>query len=1001
VIAFLKSKRTERLVAMVLVPILLLYALWLPPVSIGERLFGADYSTITPAEGGTVMGPAGASLQVPGGAVEKRTRIRIKSLSDTSLSALALGNPGFFASADSKEMVDVKADSAEHVALQSLPADVANFAPFYRIDVRGDAPKGGLFSAPVPYELANVERADVFGWDGQAWQWLPSQATPDGLTLHVELSGLPTLLMVAETQAMGSRVAVGASGTDTTVPDDLDPTYVNLEGFYLKGDGSIDDSDAPAPASVPAAPVILSISNVIDGVARSDLTDNILVSSDAIGQHVDNILALAASYSATGVEIAYSGIDPALREDLNTFVAQLGTALRGQGRLLTIRVDAPRKGGESWDTGAYDWPALSRSADLVRLPVMTSPDAYADGADMDSLLTWATGMMDRRRIDLAIDAHARMQSGGRLERLSYSQALGLLAQEIESENADGELLPGEVIRLGLADSGSALLGYHSASQIYTFELSGAGTVWLENAASVARKLQFVDRYALGGVSVSAMLDRGNDPEVMRIVRTFREDQPREPRFALVWTAEDGTGRVLTRQVKSLDNAAWAWRAPRDPGSYVIKASISDDGGETALDAGSQLAVVVPTLTLTPTPEPSPTVEPSPTAAPTNTPAPSPTPDPNAPPTATPQPAAPAPAPAVAAGSAGRGFGYGIQVHMVDQGDVGRILDHVQMLGFGWVKQQVEWKLFNPAPGQYNWGALDHIVEACNARGLRIMFSVVKAPKWARPGHTDFSVEGPPADPQTYAAFVGAMAERYRGRVHAYEIWNEQNLHYEWGNEPIDAARYMQLLRLAYNAIKAQDRNATVVSGALTPTGAPPPWAIDDMTYLDQMYRHGLKNYCDAVGAHPSGYNIPPNVPWPGYNDPTAGFRGPFEGPGAGHPSWSFQSTMTGYRNIMLRHGDGAKRIWPTEFGWASVENLGVPPAHGYEYAADNTEAEQAQYLVQAYQMARSWGWSGPMFTWNLNFAPVAGNAWEGSAFGIVRGDWSPRPAFHALRDMPK
>jgi hypothetical protein len=42
-----------------------------------------------------------------------------------------------------------------------------------------------------------------------------------------------------------------------------------------------------------------------------------------------------------------------------------------------------------------------------------------------------------------------------------------------------------------------------------------------------------------------------------------------------------------------------------------------------------------------------------------------------------------------------------------------------------------------------------------------------------------------------------------------------------------------------------------------------------------------------------------------------------------------------------------------------------------------------------------------MFLWNLNFAPAAGNAWEGSAFGIVRGDWSTRPAYDALKNMAK
>jgi len=52
-------------------------------------------------------------------------------------------------------------------------------------------------------------------------------------------------------------------------------------------------------------------------------------------------------------------------------------------------------------------------------------------------------------------------------------------------------------------------------------------------------------------------------------------------------------------------------------------------------------------------------------------------------------------------------------------------------------------------------------------------------------------------------------------------------------------------------------------------------------------------------------------------------------------------------------------------------------------------------------MAKNWGWVGPMFCWNLNFWPVAGASSEKAKFGIVRGDWSGRPAYAALHDMPK
>ena len=255
--------------------------------------------------------------------------------------------------------------------------------------------------------------------------------------------------------------------------------------------------------------------------------------------------------------------------------------------------------------------------------------------------------------------------------------------------------------------------------------------------------------------------------------------------------------------------------------------------------------------------------------------------------------------------------------MMSDGNHARILDHVKGMGFGWVKQQVEWFRYNPAPGQYDWGGLDRIVESANAYGVNVLFSVVKAPQWARPaGDTD---QGPPADPNTYGTFMREMAARYKGRVKAYEIWNEQNLYYEWGGRggKLNAGRYVQLLAAAYNAIKSVDPGAVVISGALTPTGVSDgDIAIDDRAYLEQMYQAGLARYCDAVGAHPSGYNNPPDADWQTLSDPSTPRC-------KGHPSWFFRGTMEGYRNIMVKYGDGRKRIWVTEFGWASVEGLGA------------------------------------------------------------------------------
>jgi hypothetical protein len=242
--------------------------------------------------------------------------------------------------------------------------------------------------------------------------------------------------------------------------------------------------------------------------------------------------------------------------------------------------------------------------------------------------------------------------------------------------------------------------------------------------------------------------------------------------------------------------------------------------------------------------------------------------------------------------------------------------------------------------------------------------------------------GPPANPGDYASFVGEFAGRYCGRVQAIEVWNEQNLWYEWGGETLDARRYVQLLAAAYRAIKTACPGMIVVSGAPTPTGAAPPAAIRDTTYLEQMYRAGLKQFSDAIGVHPSGYGNPPDARVQDFQ------AGNYSRPShVNDSSFYFRNTMEQYRNIMVKYGDANKRLWPTEFGWASTGS----PLPGYEYALYNTEQDQAAYISRAFEMMRNWGFVGVAFLWNLNYN-VTQPGTELAAFGVVG-----RPAYESLR----
>ena len=101
---------------------------------------------------------------------------------------------------------------------------------------------------------------------------------------------------------------------------------------------------------------------------------------------------------------------------------------------------------------------------------------------------------------------------------------------------------------------------------------------------------------------------------------------------------------------------------------------------------------------------------------------------------------------------------------------------------------------------------------------------------------------------------------------------------------------------------------------------------------------------------------------------------------------------------MVDNGDAQKQMWLTEFGWTST----TTPAKGFEYAAQNTEQEQADYIARAFRMGRDrYPWMGPMMVFGLNFSlpnvsPDPTD--ERIGWSLLRRDGSKRPSYFAVKD---
>jgi hypothetical protein len=345
--------------------------------------------------------------------------------------------------------------------------------------------------------------------------------------------------------------------------------------------------------------------------------------------------------------------------------------------------------------------------------------------------------------------------------------------------------------------------------------------------------------------------------------------------------------------------------------------------------------------------------------------------------------------------------YGMQVFLFWQEEIAdRDLKLVEDAGFRWVKQEFPWREIEPSrKGDFDWARTDRIMNQIDDHGLKVIVRLGVQPEWAGGG---FPEVGPPTNMQDFGDYVQAVATRYKGRIDAYQIWNEPNLSREWGNRPPNAAEYTEMLRMAYETIKAVDPYPIVISAGMAPTTRNDNVARPDTYYIQEMYDAGAKPYFDALGAHGAGYASPPEAD-PAEVAQTPGLANPgdFENnvPEELRRVYCFRH-VEDVRQVMVDNGDVDKKIVLLEFGWT----VDPRPDSPYKWHAVTPE-QQDQYLQRAYAYAQeNWQpWIGVM-----SLIYIANPQWtledEQTYWSIVYPtypEFTPAPAYFGLKYMDK
>lgn len=282
-------------------------------------------------------------------------------------------------------------------------------------------------------------------------------------------------------------------------------------------------------------------------------------------------------------------------------------------------------------------------------------------------------------------------------------------------------------------------------------------------------------------------------------------------------------------------------------------------------------------------------------------------------------------------------------------------------GMGWVKLQYKW-----SPGD-STDTINGQIQSARANGFKVLISVTGKTPYPPPNSIDFA---------SFEQFMGAVAAL---GPDAIEVWNEQNIDFEWPAGQIDPAAYVNnMLAPAYRAIKAANPNVMVISGAPAPTGfdnTTNAWA--DNRYIAGMRAAGAVNYADCIGVH---YNA-------GATSPTATTGHP----AGSHYSWYFRPMLDLYYNTF----GGERQVCWTELGYLSGEGFsGLPP--NFSWASGTTVQQQAAWLREARDLSAASGRVRMMIVFNVDFTSFDPAGDPQAGYAMIRPDGGC-PACDALK----
>lgn len=386
----------------------------------------------------------------------------------------------------------------------------------------------GVAKISMPVEQGRAGRGLLFyTYRDDSWQRLTSaELTADGKYAEAVVDQVPANGVIMRRAADTFQVMGTAPQGQALHPEaQRIATVVGAFDFVPAPDGTINGNVTNLQRSDSAllAPVVVAA----DGDA-AQAVNAFIGQADRRSAHANAIGQLIQTNRLDGIELAYTDVDPARRNDFTDLVRQTAEAVRRNGGVLVLSLPLPTREGNAWQTGAYDWAELAKLADYLKIAPVRDQSIYR--RVVPEALTYLVDQVDPKKLVLTISPLSVEKSDQGLRTMSTLEALSIASQftirdsQQAATNSDITITADNLTQ-GSGGAGGLNWDAIAATVSFTYQRENMPrTVWIENEYSAAFKAEYIQLWELGGVAVDDASNNAGLSSIWPPVVQLQQDQ---------------------------------------------------------------------------------------------------------------------------------------------------------------------------------------------------------------------------------------------------------------------------------------------------------------------------------------------------------------------------------------------------------------------------------------------------------------------------------------------